>query len=147
MVATTLTQILYTAKKAAVGYYALTGKPLGITGEIGEVLAAKRLRLKLADARTPGYDATDRKGRRIQIKTRSVPRMKKLAGQRIGAIKLDHPWDVLLLVLLDERFELRGMYEVPRRTVKALLTKTDSKARARGALAVTEFIRVATQRM
>ncbi len=51
--------ILERGKAAAVDYYQLTGKPLGITGEIGEYLAAKHLGLELADARNPGYDATD----------------------------------------------------------------------------------------
>jgi hypothetical protein len=67
-------RVLRTATAAAIGYYRLTGKPLGITGEIGEVLAAEHLHLKLAPPRTPGYDATDRKGRRLQIKTRSIPK-------------------------------------------------------------------------
>ncbi len=36
-------EILERARTAAVQYYQLTGKPLGITGEIGEYLAAKYL--------------------------------------------------------------------------------------------------------
>lgn len=54
-----LTEILAGAKKAATAYYELTGKPLGITGEIAECQAAKLLGLQLAEARPPGYDATD----------------------------------------------------------------------------------------
>ena len=46
--------ILEKAKEAAVEYYRLTGKPLGITGEIGEYWAAKHLNLKLAPARQDG---------------------------------------------------------------------------------------------
>src|SRR3546814_9951204 len=61
-------EILERARQAAIEYYELTGKPLGITGEVGEYLAAKILGLQLADARAPGYDATDDRGRRIQIK-------------------------------------------------------------------------------
>ncbi|UEM04729.1 hypothetical protein JL101_004620 [Skermanella rosea] len=66
-------EILERAKQAAVEYYALTGKPLGITGEMGEYLAAKILGLQLAEARAPGYDAIDDDGRRIQIKARCQP--------------------------------------------------------------------------
>jgi hypothetical protein len=71
---------------------AASGKPLGITGEIGEYEAARCLGLTLADARTAGYDATDRRGRRIQIKSRSIPRSRKHTGQKLGEIKLKHQW-------------------------------------------------------
>jgi hypothetical protein len=137
--------VLRAAKSAAISYYQLTGKPLGITGEIGEVAAAQALRLELAPPRTPGYDATDRKGRRLQIKTRCIPSNRSLGGQRIGTIKLNHAWDAVVLVLMDERFELRGIYEASRSTVRTLLTKTKSKARQRGALAVSEFIHAGRQ--
>lgn len=134
-------RVLRRARKAAVDYYKLTGKPLGITGEIGEYEAARCLGLTLAEARTAGYDATDRKGRRIQIKTRSIPGDRKLTGQRMGSIRLAHEWDVVILVLMDEFLEPTAMYESNRAKVKAALRKTKSKARARGALAITEFIR------
>ena len=55
-------QILERARKAAIDYYELTGKPLGITGEFGEYVSAKVLGLELADARSPGYDAIDDDG-------------------------------------------------------------------------------------
>lgn len=134
-------KVLNRARKAAVDYYRLTGKPLGITGEIGEYEAARRLGLALAEPRTAGYDATDRRGRRIQIKSRSIPPDRKLAGQRIGSIRLEHKWDIVLLVLMDEAFEPIAMYEAKRADIKTALKKTKSKARARGALAVAEFVR------
>ena len=62
-------------KPLAAEYYSLTGKPLGITGEIGEYEVARILGLKLVEARKPGYDATDCSGRcRYQIKSRSLTR-------------------------------------------------------------------------
>lgn len=39
-----IVDILERAKSAAIDYYRLTRKPLGITGEIGEYIAAKHLR-------------------------------------------------------------------------------------------------------
>lgn len=83
-------EILDRARQAAIDYYQLTGKPLGITGEYGEYIAAERLGLELAEVRTAGYDAIDQAGRRIQIKARSIPRDKKLVGQRLGSIRR-HP--------------------------------------------------------
>jgi len=75
--------------------------------------------LELAEARTAGYDATDLSGRRIQIKARSIPREKKLVGQRIVSIRLDHEWDVVLLVIMDDRFDVRWIYKASRSAIEA----------------------------
>ena len=138
--------VLKAAKRAAVAYYRLTGKPLGITGEMGEYFAAKHLGLKLADARTPGFDAYGKDGRLIQIKSRSIPRSKKLSGQRIGSIRLDRKWNSVVLVLMDEFFEPFAIYEADRKSIEEALVKLGSKARnERGALSVTKFISIAAK--
>ena len=137
--------VLKAAKRAAVAYYRLTGKPLGITGEMGEYFAAKHLGLKLADARTPGFDAYEKDGRLIQIKSRSFPR-KKLSGQRIGTIRLDRKWNSVVLVLMDEFFEPLAIYEADRKSIEEALVKPGSKARnERGTLSVTKFISIAAE--
>lgn len=139
-------EILERARQAAVEYYELTGKPLGITGEIGEYLAARILGLHLADARAPGYDATDSMGRKIQIKARCIPGDKKLNGQRLGSIRFEHQWDCVMLVLLDERFEPLAIFEADRGPLEAALTKPGSRARnERGALSVSKFRSIGTQ--
>ena len=46
--------VLDEAKKLAKRYMALTGKPLGITGEVAEFTAATLLNLELTDARQEG---------------------------------------------------------------------------------------------
>lgn len=138
--------VLKAAKRNAVAYYRLTGKPLGITGEIGEYFAAKHLGLKLAEARKPGFDAYGKDGRLIQIKSRSIPRSKRLSGQRIGTIRLDRNWNSVVLVLMDEFFEPFAIYEADRRSIEEVLVKPGSKARnERGALSVTKFISIAAE--
>jgi len=87
----------------AAQYRRLTGKPLGITGEVGEFLVAKLLGVQLMSARWPGYDAVSPNGRRIQIKARCFPNGEKL-GQRVGQIKFKHNWDSIALILMDETF-------------------------------------------
>lgn len=77
-------KVLANARKAAIQYYRLTGKPLGITGEIGEFEAARRLGLKLVEARTPGYDAVDGSGRRYRITSRSFSKSGRKKSQRIA---------------------------------------------------------------
>ena len=96
-------KILAEVKPLAVEYYRLTGKPLGVAGEIAEYLAAKHLGLKLAKARTAGYDAvreTASGEQRNQIKGRAYGNDAK-PGQRIGRIKANADCDSALLVLLE----------------------------------------------
>src|SRR6202035_2997551 len=133
-------EILATVKPLAAEYYRLTGKPLGVTGEVAEYIAADTLGLVLADARTPGYDAireTSHGNERIQIKGRAYGEDAK-PGQRISRIKTDAACDAVLLVLLDNRtLEPREIWEAPFAAVAKRLAVPGSKARARGALGVS----------
>jgi hypothetical protein len=64
-------QVLSGAKALARRYYHLTGKPLGVTGEVAEYEAARILNLELELARQAGYDATEtRDGLTIRIQTK-----------------------------------------------------------------------------
>jgi len=140
-----LQEILAAAKDVAVSFRNLTGKPLGITGEIAEFSAAKLLSLELAEARQAGYDAIDSSGRKIQIKGRCLPE-KSGPGQRLGSIRLDHEWDSVLLVLLDQSFEVIEMWEADRPAVQEAILAPGSKARnERGALAVSKFKQIGTK--
>jgi hypothetical protein len=136
--------ILEEVKPLAIKYYDLTGKPLGVTGEMGELAAAEKLGLKLADARTKGYDAL-RGNERIQIKARAFKKGARQVG-RMGIIKASADYDVLILVLLDrETFEPFSMWQATRAELNALLAKSDAAARKRGQLHVAEFTRNAVQ--
>ena len=140
-----LQEILAAAKEVAVRFKHLTGKPLGITGEIAEFSAAKLLNLNLAEARQAGYDAIDRTGRKIQIKGRCLPENPG-PGQRLGSVRLDHEWDSVLLVLLDQSFEVIEMWEADRPAVQKAILAPGSKARnERGALAVGKFKKIGTK--
>lgn len=140
-----LQEILAAAKNVAVRFKKLTGKPLGITGEIAEFSAAKLLGLELAEARQAGYDAIDSSGRKIQIKGRCLPE-KPGPGQRLGSIRLDHEWDNVLLVLLNQSFEVIEMWEADRPAVQEAILAPGSKARnERGALAVSKFKQIGTK--
>ena len=46
-------EILAEVKRLAVEYYRLTGKPLGVTGEVAEYVAAETLNLNLAPHERP----------------------------------------------------------------------------------------------
>ena len=141
-----LTKVLRQVRDLAVEYYELTGKPLGVTGEIAEYEAARLLGFELAAARQSGFDAVRRKGSRkqlVEIKGRRIVGQLK-PGSRVGAINLDREWDSVVLVLLDERYRPLEILEAPRQDLKRELTKPGSKARnERGQLAVSQFRRAA----
>ncbi len=140
--------ILAAVKPLAAEYYRLTGKPLGVTGEIAEYVAAELLGLELAPPRTAGYDAIRRTPEgpvRVQIKGRAYGE-KASRSQRLGTIKRGADCDTVLLVLLDNlTLEPREMWEAPYAAVEGRLATPGSKARERGALGVPEFKKLAVR--
>lgn len=134
-------EILAAVKPLAAEFYQLTGKPLGVTGEVAEFVAADLFGLELAPPRTAGYDAIRRspeKTEYIQIKGRAFGG-KKNPGQRLGRIKLGAECDIVLLVLLDNAtLEPREVLEATYASVCDRLSRP-GKAHERGALAVAEF--------
>ena len=142
-------QILGEAKALARRYYHLTGKPLGVTGELAEYEAARILDLDLELARQAGYDATevqDGASRRIQIKGRYCPDPKSRNG-RVGSIDLKQPFDTVMLVLLDADYNAFQIYEASRAAVETLLTRPGSKARnERGSVGISQFKAISTLR-
>lgn len=135
-------ELLAEAKVIAQRYYALTKKPLGITGEVAEYEAAHILGITLTSARQAGYDATELvndKLRTLQIKGRCLPNG-CTPGQRLGSIQPDKEWDAVLMVLLDSTFNATEIWEADRPVVLAALAIPGSKARnERGALSVAKF--------
>lgn len=134
--------ILQEAKLLAQEYRQLTGKPLGITGEVAEYEAARLLDIELTPARHAGYDAVRTSdGRRYQIKGRCVLPGSK-PGQRLGSIDIAKEFDAVLLVLLDENFNAQSIYEAERDAVIDALTRPGSRARnERNAMSVSLFKR------
>lgn len=137
------------AKRLAIDYYELTGRPLGITGEVAEYEATRLLNLVLAEVRAPGYDAIERTQagvKRVQIKGRRRTSPKAAWG-RMGAVDLTKEFDAVMLVLLDERYEAVEIWEAPRQVIEAHLTAPGSRARnERGQMATQAFVRLATKR-
>ncbi len=135
-------EILQRAKKLAQEYRALTGKPLGITGEVAEYEAARLLGLELTTVRHEGYDAIERTNgvsRRLQIKGRCLQPHSK-PGQRLGRIDVRKDWDAVLMVLLDANLEAIEIYEADRDAVLDALSAPGSKARnERGALGINKL--------
>jgi hypothetical protein len=136
-----LRELLGEVKLLAREYYLLTGRPLGVTGEMAEYEAARILGVKLAVVRQKGYDAirkTHDGDQLLQIKGRCVPG--DGGSQRVGAINLEREWDAVLLVLLDEELNAIEIYEAGRASLTEALQRPGSKARnERGQLSVSQF--------
>ena len=135
-------EILAAVRLLAVEYYRLTGRPLGVTGEVAEYVAAETLGLKLAPPRTPGYNAL-RGTERTQIRGRAHGE-KTNSGQKMGRINTEDPCDTVLLVVLDNAtLEPREMWDAPIKAVKKCLAQPGPQARARGVLSIPEFTQIA----
>lgn len=142
-------QILREAKILAGRYYRLTGKPMGVTGEVAEYEAARILNLELELARQAGYDATEiRDGLKlkIQIKSRCFPNA-RLSGGRLGVIDLNQPFDTVLLVLLDADYNAFQIFEASRSAVEALQSWPGSKSRnERSSVGISQFKAISSLR-
>lgn len=107
------------AISAALKYEKLTGRNLGITGEVGELLTCKKLKLSLvADPLTAGYDAVDEKRLRYQIKTR---RANSDRG-KIGTFA-KHNFDYAILATLDKNYKISGLWRATHKRLRPLLNK------------------------
>jgi len=108
-----LVAIVKNAIESALAYERATGgsRKLGITGEVGEILACYELSLDLVvDPRTEGYDALDKDRMRVQIKTRrsETSDMPKMMG-RTSKFS-EHEFDYALLVLLKQNHEISSIW-------------------------------------
>jgi hypothetical protein len=135
-----LADLLEEARRIGTAYYRLTGKPLGITGEVGEYEVARIMGLTLLDARSPGYDAIGADGRRVQIKARMFAPGRALGGQRLGRIKSASEFDTVMLVMLDTDYQPWVIWEAQRTAVLDALAAPGSRSRnERGALSISKF--------
>ena len=139
-----LADLLQQAKRLAQRYRVLTGRPLGITGEIAESETVRLLGLELAPVRSAGYDVIRRPANgpleRLQVKGR-VMHSAKLVG-RLGSLDITKEWDAVLLVLMDQDFNTMKIFEAARAPVIEAIVRPGSKARnERGALSIPLFCR------
>jgi len=135
-------KLMAEARRLAAEYRRTTGKTLPISGEIAVNDAVRLLGLTAAGEPGLGYDALRGEGdgaERLQIKARVVFDEIKSA-HRIGELKLDRPWEAVLLVLLDHDYEPFAIYEAKRPAIEAALE--DVRPNKRGTLTVPRFQRI-----
>ena len=141
-------KLISEARRIAAEYRRTTGKSLGISAEIAKHDACRLLALEPVEE-TGGYDAidarrqnTEQAAQRIQIKGRTIFEDGK-SGQRIGQLKLEQPWDAVVLVLMDEEFETFEIHLAQRQQIiEALEEKKHNSRSRRGAMSVARFKRI-----
>ncbi len=125
-----LINIIKSAIDVALEYEAATNgeRKLGITGEVGEVLACHKLGLKLVlDSRSEGFDAVDKKGLRVEIKTRrseseGLPRDAGPTG-----VFSKHGFDYALLALLGNKYELCEIWRADYNKLTPIIEKRERR--------------------
>lgn len=134
-------KLMLEARKLAADYRRATGKPLGISNEIALHDVIRLMKLISAEPGAGGYDAIGtgkREGRYIQIKGRTIFDDSK-SGQRIGQVKMEQEWDSVMLILMDENYEPREIFEADRDTIVEAMAETSAKRAKRGAMTVARF--------
>jgi hypothetical protein len=85
--------------------------------DYAEGLVAKALGLTLASASTTGFDATDSRGRRYEIKARRMTTLSKASMlSAIRGLEKGH-FDYLVAVIFNEDYTVRRAVLIPRKTV------------------------------
>jgi dUTP pyrophosphatase len=133
-------RMMEAVRAVGAAYHQRTGRPLGVSGELGEYLAARHLGLTLLAERQPGVDATrDTAGGQVEhvlIRTRALS-MAALEGRRIGALPESEVATHLVLVLLDEEtLRLEAIWQAPYETV---FSQQSTRGNSRG-VHLTRFL-------
>ncbi len=133
------------ARKIAADYRRATGKSLGIGNEIAKNDACNYLNLQPINDNSSSFDALgkgQREGLKVLIKGRAIFDQKK-SGARIGQLKVEQEWDLLVLVLMNEDFDAYEIYEISR---VEIITEVESAAQSnrskRGAMSISRFKKI-----
>lgn len=102
-------------------------RKLGITGEVGEILACYYFDLELMKgSRNKGYDALDSDKYRVEIKTlRKEPKKGVDSNLKAGRISSfsKHQFDYCLLLLLDQKYTVKEVWKADFEKLKVIIEK------------------------
>jgi len=120
----------------AIEYRRRFGKSLSITGEVGEYKASRLLKLERASGNiNEGFDAIDPKNKKVQIKSRICQR-----SQGRTSVFKNYGFDYALLVLLDDDYEVKEMYQAESKKIRDSINTQSYK---RPALSISTFKKIA----
>lgn len=91
-------------------------------GDYAEWLVSRKLGLELQKNDTPGYDASDDKGKRYQIKGRWMHPGKNTRELTVIRNYDKDPFDYLVVVVFGADFEVEEAYLIPREVIGKYFT-------------------------
>ncbi|MHB8262040.1 MAG: DUF6998 domain-containing protein [Bacteroidia bacterium] len=136
------------AIEASISFERLTGKQLNITSIVGEVFASKKLNLELVvNDINPGFDAIDKDGKKVQIKTRRFHGNNTAQTGNLLNKNFKVSFDYALLVLLDKEYKLISIYRIERKWVEEHFKNINERRQAnekgrRKTLSISQFISI-----
>ena len=134
-------KLINETRRLAAEFRRTTGTMLPVSGEIARYDVARHLDLTLNENHNCGYDAIgnkQREGLRVQIKSRVIGDSVK-SGHRIGQLNPNGKWDIIILSLMDNKFEPLEMYQLDHEEVAKTLASSSEKRGQRGAISVAKF--------
>lgn len=136
-------KLMHETRQLAAKYRQTTGSTLPVTSEIARFDAARALDLALIDDANSHIDAIGRSGdrtdKRVIIKGRAIFDTTR-ASPRIGQLNPEQDWDLVVLVLFDQNYEVDEIFEASREAIAdALDSKRDSNRKKRGAMSIAQF--------
>jgi hypothetical protein len=133
-------KLITETRRIAKEYRLATGKTLPVTPEIAINDAISILELLPNVENKPGYDAIYEKDDdrlKVQIKGRAIFDDKK-GGYRIGQVKTEQEWDVIVLVIMNADFMPEEIYMAKREVVLNELEEK-KKNNKKGAMTLAKF--------
>lgn len=143
---------LNSAIETSLGFEQLTKKQLNITSIVGEVLACKAHNLKLmVDDINEGFDALDKDGKRVQIKTRRYKGVKSALTGPLLDKNYNIPFDYAVLVLLDEKYKLIDTYTLNSDSIKQHFERINgnrvtNEKQKRKTMTISQFMKLADKK-
>ena len=115
----TILKVVHKIILDALEYEKITGRKLGITGEVGEILACDKLKLKLlADPLSAGYDAEDDDGNRYQIKSKRIINN----SGRVGTFA-KHKFDCFVMILFGKKYQVTGIWKGSYKKIEPIIKR------------------------
>lgn len=134
-------KLIEETRRLAAEFRRTTGTMLPVTGEIARYDVSTQLKLILNDRAMKGVDAIGtgtREGVKVQIKGRVTGDTVK-SGHRIGQLKTDGDWELIVLCLMNNDFQPLEMYQATREEILEALSDPNNKRNKRGAISVARF--------
>ena len=133
------------AIKVSLEFEELTGKQLNITSTVGEVLTCAKYKLELVvNDINKGYDAIDKEGRTIQIKSRRYKGLTKAMTGNLLDRDFKVPFDFAILTLLNNDYTFKEDFRIDASKIEMHFDRINKKRKGdkkdkRKSMSISQF--------